>query len=62
LREADTGTLNFGARRCGPETKYMDLLRDHSIAFSFGRRYGLVIQPLAAGSRIEDSYRAGSVL
>ena len=24
----------------------MDLLRDHSIAFSFGRRCGLVIQPL----------------
>jgi hypothetical protein len=24
----------------------MDLLRDHSLAFSFGRRCGLVIQPL----------------
>jgi len=23
----------------------MDLLRDHSLAFSFGRRCGLVIQP-----------------
>ena len=45
MREADTDKSNFEARLAvGVED--MDLLRDHSIAFSFRRRCGLVIQPL----------------
>ena len=52
LREADTDKSNFEARlAAGVED--MDLLRDHSIAFSFRRRCGLVIQPLGAGNELK---------
>jgi hypothetical protein len=46
-------------RASAGKLKDVDLLRDHSIAFSFGRRCGLVIQPLD-GNRSEYGYRADS--